>query len=100
MTKNIIFFNQDNGKVWKICTICGLAKENNSFYNKDNRCKTCKIAYNKERRHIKTQQLKDYKKKMDKNYELKDKLINIYENRIQYLEKEIKYINREAIIND
>lgn len=52
MTKKVLFFNKDNEKVWKVCTICGLAKE-----------------------------------------------INIYENKIQYLEKEIKYLNRKVIIN-
>ena len=99
MTKKVLFFNKDNEKVWKVCTICGLAKEINNFYNKDNRCKPCKIAYNKQRRHIKIQQLKEYKEKMYENYELKDKIINIYENKIQYLEKEIKYLNRKVIIN-
>lgn len=27
MTKKVLFFNKDNEKVWKSCTICGLAKE-------------------------------------------------------------------------
>lgn len=58
---------------------------NNEFYSIDSKCKTCKIVYNKERRQFKNEQLKKYESQIENLYNLykiKDKLIDIYENRI------------------
>jgi hypothetical protein len=91
----ILEFMENNDEKYKSCSICGLAKKQNDFYNNENRCKPCKIKYNKERRHIKNEQLNRYKNIAEDSYKIKDKLIEIYENRINKLENEIKYINRK-----
>lgn len=52
----------------KACSICGLAKKQIDFYGNDSRCKSCKILYNKERRHIKNDQLKKYREIAENSY--------------------------------
>lgn len=49
----MIVLNKDNKIKNKVCTACGIAKDIKDFYNKNSRCKKCKIIYQKEKRYVK-----------------------------------------------
>lgn len=102
--KSISIINKNDNKnedMNKTCNICGIDKRLNDFYSNDRKCKPCKILYNKERRRIKNEKLNLYKNRIEDMYDIKDKLIEIYENKIKQLESNIKYMNRKNnIINN
>lgn len=94
----MIVLNKDNKMNNKVCTACGIAKDITNFYNKDSRCKKCKIMYQKEKWYNKKEQLINLKELNDeKSVTIRNLqvLCNFYEEKVINLENEIKKLNVE-----
>lgn len=92
----MIVFNKDNEINNKVCISCGIAKSITDFYNKDSRCKKCKILYQKERRYNKKEQLINLRESNDeKNITIRNLqvLCDFYEEKVINLENEMKKLN-------
>lgn len=84
-----------NNLEYKTCNICGLIKDYDEFYNTDTRCKKCKCEYQKKRRLINKEKNIELKKKEDLKEKVLSNMCDYYENRIEILEKEIKFLHRK-----
>lgn len=85
-------------KDYKTCNICGLAKEIDEFYNTDSRCIPCKKIYQRDRNKIRKENILKNKQKEEIHDKVLKNLCDYYENKIEYLEKEIKELNRNKHI--